>query len=254
MRRHLMQPRCISVRRACLPADRAYPAVERLRQTPAVDFTAHLIEAVRWQRHSLLDQTHRRLSRRARRTRACEPVARAWGRARLGPFAAGAAVALGAVLLYGILAPGTPPLTAQDVKDSIASALASVTPPPAFSELVYQIVQPSLVLIQTEAATRGRPNDDPGTASGSGVVVNAAATSSPASTSSPMRRRSADLRRRHSRPAEIVTPQPENDIAVLRADDAAGRRRPGDLGDPRRDAHRRARRSSSAIRSGCTAR
>ena len=38
------------------------------------------------------------------------------GRARWAPFGAGAAVALAAVLLYGVLAPGTPPLTAQDVE------------------------------------------------------------------------------------------------------------------------------------------
>ena len=40
-----------------------------------------------------------------------------------------------------MLVPGTPPLTAQDVKDSVANALASVTPPPAFSESVYQAVR-----------------------------------------------------------------------------------------------------------------
>ena len=95
-----------------------------------------------------------------------------WPSARLGPFAAGAAIALAAVVLYGILAPGMPPLTAQDVKDSIASALASVTPPPAFSQSVYQAVQPSLVLIQTKGvAPKGAGNDEGG-GLGSGVVVN----------------------------------------------------------------------------------
>ena len=38
----------------------------------------------------------------------------------------------------------------------MANALASVTPPPAFSALVYQAVLPSLVLIETKAPAEGR--------------------------------------------------------------------------------------------------
>ena len=75
-------------------------------------------------------------------------------RARLGrlvPYATGAALVIVALLLYDVLAPGTPPLTQGDVNDSIAKALASVTPPPAYSQVVYQAVEPSLVLIETTA-------------------------------------------------------------------------------------------------------
>ena len=47
-------------------------------------------------------------------------------------------------------------LSQQDVDDTVAKALASVTPPPAFSELVYQAVQPSLVLIETKTPHQRR--------------------------------------------------------------------------------------------------
>ena len=69
--------------------------------------------------------------------------------ANLAPFGIGAVVTLAVVLVYGLLNPSTPGPTQQDVKAAIASALASVTPPPAFSQTVYQAVQPSLVLIET---------------------------------------------------------------------------------------------------------
>ena len=51
----------------------------------------------------------------------------------------------------------------------MASALASVTPPPAFSELVYQAVRPSLVLIETKGPAKAGKPDEGGL--GSGVVV-----------------------------------------------------------------------------------
>jgi hypothetical protein len=66
---------------------------------------------------------------------------------RLAPVALGAAATLVGVLLVGALTPRTPTLTQRQVDDAIASALASVTPPPAFSQVVYQAVQPSLVLV-----------------------------------------------------------------------------------------------------------
>jgi S1-C subfamily serine protease len=85
-------------------------------------------------------------------------------------FLAGIAVALFGVLAYNVLAPSRPPITQRDVDDTVAKAIASVTPPPAFSQLAYRAVQPSLVLIQTKAkAAPGKPNEDGGL--GSGVVV-----------------------------------------------------------------------------------
>jgi S1-C subfamily serine protease len=100
-----------------------------------------------------------------------------WRRLRTGvrralPFAGGVLAALAAILLYTVLFPGPAPLTTRDVNDTVASALASVTPAPARSAQVYALVQPSLVLIQTtfppvEGAT------EPTEGLGTGVIVSA---------------------------------------------------------------------------------
>jgi S1-C subfamily serine protease len=156
------------------------------------------------------------------------------GRARWAPFAAGAAVALAAVILYGILAPGSTPLTAQDVKDSIASALASVTPPPAYSQSVYQAVQPSLVLIQTKGvAPKGAGNDEGG-GLGSGVVVNQGGD---ILTSRHVIHGATSIELTFAdgskSPGEIVSEQPELDIAVVHATTPPATLVPATIGDPR---------------------
>lgn len=67
----------------------------------------------------------------------------------LRPFFAGLAVMLVAVLVVGALRPTAPALTQRDVQQAIASALASQTPGPPTSELVYRAIRPSIVLIET---------------------------------------------------------------------------------------------------------
>ena len=90
----------------------------------------------------------------------------------MAPYLTGGLVALSGVLLYGTLAPqAAAPDPARTWTRPWREALASVTPPPAFSEFVYQAVQPSLVLIQTKGPPgRRRPDGEGGL--GSGVVVN----------------------------------------------------------------------------------
>jgi S1-C subfamily serine protease len=160
-------------------------------------------------------------------------------RTRLGrtvPFVSGGVVALVAVLLYGVLVPGTPPLTQRDVDDTIASALASVTPPPAFSELVYQAVQPSLVLIQTtlphgQAAPDATPDEDGGL--GSGVVVS---QNGDILTSLHVIAGATEIKLTFAdgatSGAEVVARQPEHDIAVLRATRPPANLVPAVLGNP----------------------
>jgi S1-C subfamily serine protease len=97
----------------------------------------------------------------------------AGARARLrlqaaAPFALGVIAALTALLLYNLLFPGPAPLTASQVSDTVAMAMASATPPPAFSAQVYQAIQPSLVLIQTESPER---EDEASSGLGTGVIV-----------------------------------------------------------------------------------
>ena len=84
---------------------------------------------------------------------------------RAGGFTLGVAAALIAVALYGLATPAPKPLTKGDVARSIASALASVTPGPALSQLAYQRVQPSLVLVS--ATGTGPATGDNGSASSS---------------------------------------------------------------------------------------
>jgi S1-C subfamily serine protease len=85
------------------------------------------------------------------------------------PFAAGALAALVGLLLYNALYPDPVPLTADQAHDIAIEALASATPPPPNSALVYQRIIPSIVYIQTSGQN---PEDEEGYGVGSGVVIN----------------------------------------------------------------------------------
>lgn len=87
---------------------------------------------------------------------------------RAVPFVSGVLAAFVALVVYNLLAPPAPPLTMQQVQQSIDNTIASVTPAPPYSEQVYQVIRPSLVLIQTETAHSDAENDY---GIGSGVIV-----------------------------------------------------------------------------------
>jgi S1-C subfamily serine protease len=152
---------------------------------------------------------------------------------RWTPYVVGAAAALGAVLVFQALVPGRPALTRDDVDARIGEALASVTPAPAFSELVYQAVRPSIVHVEIE-----RPNPggaaDPVEGVGSGVVVNLAGdiltSLHVVADATAITVTFADGTRS---PADIVTRDRDNDIAVLRAVQSPAEIVPATLGDPR---------------------
>ena len=152
--------------------------------------------------------------------------------ANLAPFGIGAVVTLAVVLVYGLLNPSTTGPTQQDVKAAIASALASVTPPPAFSQTVYQAVQPSLVLIETTGVKGKDPKED-GAGLGSGVVVTLAGdilTSLHVVDGA----KSIELTFADGSKSagDIVTTQPEHDIAVVRAQQPPAALVPATLGNP----------------------
>ncbi len=145
-------------------------------------------------------------------------------------FAAGVVAAFLAILLYQALVPGPHLITPNEVNTSIAHALESVTPAPAFSERVYQIVQPSLVLIQVHApGTDGKDEQ----ALGSGVIINdqgAILTALHVVTqATEIQLTFADG---STSPAEITTQQPEHDIAVLQATNPPANLPPATLGNP----------------------
>ena len=128
-------------------------------------------------------------------------------------FAAGVLAALLALWLYGVLAPGPQPLTQAQVNDSIAHAMASATPPSAFSARVYQIIQPSLILIQTKSKDKDDKEND---SLGSGVIINDAGDIMTAmhvvDGATEIKVTFADGTESN---AEVAIKQPENDIAVL---------------------------------------
>jgi S1-C subfamily serine protease len=121
-----------------------------------------------------------------------------------------------ALLFYSYFFPPPPPLSRGDVDSTVAEAIASITPAPAYSSLVYQVIRPSLVLIQVEAARDG-DDEEPGNGLGSGVVIDregSILTSLHVVTNSVMI--TATFADGSESPAEIIATRPESDIAVLR--------------------------------------
>ena len=79
------------------------------------------------------------------------------------------AIASLGVLLYIALSPGPKPLTEAEIDARVGEIMASATPPPANSALVYRAILPSLVFIQTSSTDA---SGEEGFGVGSGVVVN----------------------------------------------------------------------------------
>lgn len=90
-------------------------------------------------------------------------------RLRVGlPFVGGVLTSLLAFILYNLIFIQSNQLTIDDVNESVAIAMASATPRPANSALVYQIIEPSLVLIEVESKNADAESDF---GLGSGVIV-----------------------------------------------------------------------------------
>jgi S1-C subfamily serine protease len=147
------------------------------------------------------------------------------------PFALGVLAALMALLLYNAWAPAPHSLTAREVKDVVAQALASATPAPAFSSRVYQVIQPSLVYIETKSPGKSGQDDDEGV--GSGVIVNDGGDILTAlhvvAGATTIRVTFADGTQSS---AQVLVKQPENDIAVIRASKPPSQVAPAILGNP----------------------
>jgi S1-C subfamily serine protease len=146
------------------------------------------------------------------------------------PFVAGMLVVLAALLLYNMFFPGPRQLTSQDVNEAVAQALASATPAPPFSEQVYQVIRPSLVLIQTDLPDKdGKPQHGVG----SGVIID---DQGDILTSLHVVDQSTDIQLIFAdgtqSGAEVADKQPEHDIAVLRATNPPAQLVPAVLGNP----------------------
>jgi serine protease DegQ len=81
----------------------------------------------------------------------------------------GASLLIALLVLFGYdaLQSRQPRLTAPEVKELIAQAMASATPPPSTAERVYSLIAPSVVLITTREATESESDEGVG----SGVVL-----------------------------------------------------------------------------------
>jgi S1-C subfamily serine protease len=145
-------------------------------------------------------------------------------------FVSGVAAAFAALLLYQVLFPGPHQLTTGEVNDSIAHAFASATPLPAFSERVYQVIQPSLVLVQAQEPVT---NSTAVYRVGSGVIINDQGDILTAlhvvTQTTSIQVTFADGTQSNAR---MTVAQPENDIAVLQADQPPAKLVSATLGNP----------------------
>ena len=141
------------------------------------------------------------------------------------PFLSGVAAMLLALILYNLIFPENQ-LTQTEVNDAIANAMASATPRPAYSAEVYQIIQPSLVMIQADLV-------DGEKSLGNGVIVDGAGD---ILTSLHVVNNAAKIAITFADGTKsdgiIASTQPEMDIAVLQAPTMPQLFVPATLGNP----------------------
>ena len=145
------------------------------------------------------------------------------------PFLSGVVAAFLALFLYNFLFPGNQ-VTETEVANAIAGALASATPRPAYSVQVYQAIQPSLVMVESEFGSENSVTDR---GLGSGVIVddtgNILTSLHVVDSATRILITFADGTRAE---AAIVSAQPENDIAVLQTATMPETWFPATLGNP----------------------
>lgn len=146
-------------------------------------------------------------------------------------FPAGVAAALLALALYNALSPEPDLLTERELRETISQVMASATPPPAFSSQVYQVIWPSLVLVQSRF--EGEDGEEE-SGVGSGVVISDAGD---ILTSLHVVDGASEIRIVYAdgteSKGEVIVAQAENDIAVLRSDLLPEVLVPAVLGNPR---------------------
>jgi S1-C subfamily serine protease len=133
---------------------------------------------------------------------------------RIGPFIIIIVCVFAGIYLYGLLFPAPPRPSQNEIDENVRLVMASVTPPPPYSTMVYQVILPSLVFIQTE---RADAEEDERVGVGTGVVVNAngdiLTSLHVVADASAIEITFADGT---EATAQIISAEPENDIAVLR--------------------------------------
>lgn len=145
------------------------------------------------------------------------------------PFLSGVVAAFLALFLYNFLFPASQ-VTEAEVNNAIAGALASATPRAAYSVQVYQAIQPSLVMIESEFGGEDEVTDR---GLGTGVIVddmgNILTSLHVVDDATRIVVTFADGTRAE---AAIVNEQPESDIAALRTATMPETWFPATLGNP----------------------
>jgi S1-C subfamily serine protease len=146
-----------------------------------------------------------------------------------GPFVAVVLSAFLAVTFYNLLFPAPVPPNRNEFDESVKKVMASVTPPPPYSTQVHRAILPSLVLIQIQPKT----DQDKKIGIGSGVVIN---ESGDILTALHVVADAVEIKIHFSdgsqSTAQIMSSEPEKDIAVLRPHKPPMQIIPAILGNP----------------------
>ncbi len=138
--------------------------------------------------------------------------------------------AFAALLLYNVFVAPPPQLTMGEVNESVAQALAEATPLPAYSSLVYQVIQPSIVLIQVHTVGENAEEED---GLGTGVVIN---DDGDILTSLHVVTNTTSIQLTFAdgteSSAQVIAMVPEDDIAVLHSTQLPALLVPATLGNP----------------------
>jgi S1-C subfamily serine protease len=129
---------------------------------------------------------------------------------------AGIVIALAVMLIYTTTQPPPQHLTQKDIDAAVERALEIIKPKPSFASMAYEVIQPSVVRVETRMSTKTDGKQDG--AVGTGVVVDDKGTILTCfhvvKGAEAIRVTFADG---SDSEAQVVVTQPENDLAVLRA-------------------------------------
>ena len=128
---------------------------------------------------------------------------------------AGMAIVFIAVLLYNAITPEPYQLTEKDIETAVEEIMGSLPPPPSYASVAYETIRPSLVRVEAFTADE---EGEPEGALGTGVVIiddGTILTSLHVVRGAPVVR--VIFADGSESTADLVSTQPENDLAVLRA-------------------------------------
>lgn len=149
---------------------------------------------------------------------------------KLAPFALTVAVTILALVIFNTVNPAARPLSQKELNQQIASVMASATPPPSLGSRIYATVQPSIVQVETKIlGTDGKEEGG----RGSGVIIddNAQILTSLHVVKDAFEIEVLFMDGTRSE-AQIVTTQPENDIALLKPLQMPEQFAPAVMGNP----------------------